>query len=56
LVGVELGGMKLENRIKKAVFLAPKFYGMITDKDEEIIKIKGFKNLSDIHFGAEREI
>jgi hypothetical protein len=41
LVGSELGQVKLEHVISKAVFLAPKVYGLITESGEEIIKIKG---------------
>jgi DNA polymerase family B len=41
LVGKELGQLKLEYVINKAVFLAPKVYGFITDTGEEIIKVKG---------------
>ena len=41
LVGNKLGQVKLEHVIKKAVFLAPKVYALITDSGEEIIKIKG---------------
>jgi hypothetical protein len=41
LVGKELGLMKLEHTITKAVFLAPKVYGLISNKAEEIIKAKG---------------
>jgi hypothetical protein len=43
-IGTELGQFKLENIFNKAVFLAPKVYGGITENGEEIIKIKGFKN------------
>jgi len=41
LVGTLLGQMKLEYVIQKAVFQAPKVYGLITEDGEEIIKIKG---------------
>lgn len=44
LVGNGLGQFKLEHTINRAVFLAPKVYGLITDSDEEIIKIKGVSN------------
>lgn len=40
-VGSDLGQFKLEHVIKKAVFLAPKVYGLITEDGKEIIKIKG---------------
>lgn len=35
------GELKLEHVIDKAVFLAPKVYGLVTSNGEEIIKIKG---------------
>ena len=41
LVGNKLGLMKLEYVINKAIFLAPKVYGLITDDGQTIIKIKG---------------
>nr|YP_010170401.1 DNA polymerase type B [Phanerochaete carnosa]QRZ60383.1 DNA polymerase type B [Phanerochaete carnosa] len=41
LVGNELGQLKLEYTINKAVFLAPKVYGLVTTEGEEIIKVKG---------------
>jgi hypothetical protein len=41
LVGKALGQVKLEHIIKNAVFLAPKVYGLITDDNKEIIKVKG---------------
>ena len=44
LVGTALGQFKLEHVIKRAVFLAPKVYGLITENDEEIIKVKGIKS------------
>jgi DNA polymerase elongation subunit (family B) len=44
LVGNKLGQWKLENSYIKFVTLAPKVYGGITDKGEEITKVKGFKN------------
>jgi hypothetical protein len=40
-VGTELGQMKLEHVITKAVFLAPKVYALITENGEQIIKAKG---------------
>ena len=50
-VGNALGQLKLEYIIKKAVFLAPKVYGLITNEGVEIIKVKGVKseNLKDFH-------
>ena len=41
MVGKELGQVKLEHTITRAVFLAPKVYGFITVDDQEIIKAKG---------------
>ena len=43
MVGGGLGQFKLEYVIKRAVFLAPKVYGFITDEKDKIIKIKGVK-------------
>jgi hypothetical protein len=40
-VSSELGLMKLEHVITKAVFLAPKVYALITNEGEQIIKAKG---------------
>jgi hypothetical protein len=50
MVGKELGQMKLEYKIKKAVFLAPKVYGLITDTGEEIIKVKGLSKDVNLTF------
>jgi hypothetical protein len=41
LVGSNIGQLKLEHTIDRAVFLAPKVYGLVTVEGEEIIKIKG---------------
>ena len=41
MIGKELGQMKLEHTIKKAVFLAPKVYGLVEENGNEIIKAKG---------------
>lgn len=41
IVGNKLGQLKLEHVCDQAVFLAPKVYGLITDKGDKIIKIKG---------------
>jgi hypothetical protein len=39
----ELGGMKLEHRVKEATFSRPKMYRMtVEEKDEPIIRMKGF--------------
>jgi hypothetical protein len=43
MVGNALGQFKLEHVIKKAVFLAPKVYALITEDGQEIIKVKGLK-------------
>lgn len=40
-VGNVLGQLKLEHTIKKAVFLAPKVYGIIDTDGNKIIKVKG---------------
>jgi hypothetical protein len=44
LVGKELGKFKLEYIFKKAVFLAPKVYGVLLDNGNELTKVKGFKD------------
>jgi hypothetical protein len=41
LIGNKLGQFKLECTIKRAVFLAPKVYALITSDNKEIIKVKG---------------
>ena len=41
LIGSALGQFKLENTVERAVFLAPKVYGLITEEGKEIIKVKG---------------
>ena len=40
-VNNELGNLKLECFIYKAVFIAPKVYALVTSDNEEIIQIKG---------------
>jgi hypothetical protein len=52
MVGNKLGQVKLEYVIKKAVFLAPKVYALITEDGQEIIKVKGLKHdiISKLHF------
>ena len=42
-VGPELGKMKLEHTITRAVFLAPKVYGFVDTDGNEVIKVKGIK-------------
>ena len=51
LVGSALGQLKLEHVITRAVFLAPKVYGFITENGDEVIKVKGVTQdvASDIH-------
>jgi DNA polymerase type B, organellar and viral len=51
MVGNGLGQFKLEYVIERAVFLAPKVYGLITTEGKEIIKVKGINQdlVSDIH-------
>jgi len=51
LVGPELGKVKLEYTINRAVFLAPKVYGFVDVEGNEVIKVKGLskEELSDIH-------
>jgi hypothetical protein len=43
-IGSKLGQMKLEYKINKAVFLAPKVYGIISDLGKIVTKVKGFKD------------
>jgi uncharacterized protein YbcV (DUF1398 family) len=43
LIGDSIGQMKLECIATKAVFIAPKVYGLILEDGTEIIKIKGSK-------------
>jgi hypothetical protein len=51
MVGPELGKFKLEHVVDRAVFIAPKVYGLITDEGQEIIKVKGLSKelLPNIH-------
>ena len=51
MVGSDLGQYKLEHTVERAVFLAPKVYGLLTTDGTEIIKMKGVSNevLKDIH-------
>jgi hypothetical protein len=53
MVGEALGQFKLEYIVKRAVFLAPKVYGLLTDDGKEIVKIKGITNEinPNIHIG-----
>ena len=52
LVGPALGQFKLEYIVNKAVFLAPKVYGLVTDQGQEVIKVKGVGSevLKNVHF------
>jgi hypothetical protein len=51
MIGSELGQMKLEHTIYKAIFLAPKVYGLQDINGNEIIKVKGITSdvASDLH-------
>jgi hypothetical protein len=40
----ELGKLKLENTVDKAIFLSSKVYCLITDSNEFIYKVKGLKH------------
>jgi len=42
----KLGDLKLELKTKLSTFVKPKFYCYVTDKNKEIIKIKGAKTIS----------
>jgi hypothetical protein len=52
VVGGALGQLKLEYTIERAVFLAPKVYGLVDINGNEIIKVKGVTQeiASDLHF------
>jgi len=52
MVGSKLGQFKLEHTINKAVFLAPKVYGLVDLEGNEIIKVKGINHelASDISY------
>jgi DNA polymerase elongation subunit (family B) len=39
-----LGKLKLENVCKKAIFLSPKVYYLLTEDNEVIYKVKGLKH------------
>ena len=41
MVGAALGQFKLEYVVERAVFLAPKVYGLLTTEGKEIVKVKG---------------
>jgi hypothetical protein len=53
MVGDAIGQFKLEYIVKRAVFLAPKVYGLITASGDEIVKIKGLTQevIPNIHIG-----
>ena len=44
-----LGLMKLENILKKAIFLAPKLYCLLTNKNNVIHKVKGLSHNIDLN-------
>lgn len=46
-----LGKLKLENICKKAIFLAPKLYCLLTTSGEFIHKVKGLKHEINLSFG-----
>jgi hypothetical protein len=46
----ELGKMRLEYVLDKAVFLAPKVYYLITESGEHIYKVKGLKHEVSFNF------
>ena len=48
-VSNKLGDFKFENKFNKVVYIAPKVYAAITDKDKEFIKVKGFKESVDFN-------
>ena len=54
MVGKNIGQLKLEHTIKKAVFLAPKVYAFVTVDGQEIVKVKGVTQdaKSDIDFST----
>ena len=51
-IGDKLGQFKLEHRISRAAFLAPKVYSFVTFEGEQVVKIKGVSKaaLGGIHF------
>jgi hypothetical protein len=52
MIGAEMGMLKLEYVIKRAIFLAPKVYALILEDGTEIIKVKGLNKaeISKLHF------
>lgn len=44
-----LGGLELEHKIKKGIFLLPKVYVFVNDKNETVIRAKGF-NTSQLNY------
>jgi DNA polymerase type B, organellar and viral len=54
MIGNNIGQLKLESTIKKAVFLAPKVYAYITEDGKEVVKVKGVTQdvKSDIDFST----
>ena len=51
MIGSKLGQVKLEHSINRAVFLAPKVYGLVDIDGNEIIKVKGIGHTfaKDLH-------
>ena len=45
-IGSELGKFKLEHVITKAIFIAPKVYGLVTNENKTILKVKGLSHQS----------
>jgi len=45
-----LGKMKLEHVCKKAIFLTPKVYCLVTENDELIYKVKGLSHDIELTF------
>jgi len=52
--GNNLGELKLEDEIQEGIFLAPKTYGYINNKDEVVLKCKGF-DVEKLSFNVYRE-
>jgi hypothetical protein len=43
LISNKLGDLKMEYKIKKGIFLAPKVYGLLLEDGTEVVKVKGSK-------------
>jgi DNA polymerase type B, organellar and viral len=51
IISNKLGDFKMEYKIQKGIFLAPKVYGLLLEDGSEVVKIKGSKikmNFSDL--------